>query len=139
MNSLTPGVFNLPNDTYIMAALAEGRIPSSVDFRITLADVETLNQWALERRLDVTKLSFMALGRVRDHYGLLKSGAALVWGCGPLLVARPGTGLDRLSHGVVAAPGALDHRRTPVESLSRASSSFPADGLFRGYACRGQR
>lgn len=107
MKSLTLGYSTCPNDTYIMAALADGRIPSPVHFRITLADVETLNQWALERRLDVTKLSFTALGRVRNDYGLLHCGAALGWGCGPLLVARPGTGLDRLKDGIVAAPGAL--------------------------------
>ena len=96
-----------PNDTYIMAALAENRVNHPFIFEPVLADVETLNQWALEVRLDVTKLSFMALGRVRDSYGLLCAGGAMGRGCGPMVVARPGRTLAELDHGVVAAPGTL--------------------------------
>lgn len=53
-----------------------------------LADVEQLNLWAMEGRLDVTKLSFHALGHVLDDYVMLSSGAALGRGCGPLLVSK---------------------------------------------------
>jgi len=105
--SLKIGYSPCPNDTFIMAALAENRLASPLIFEPLLADVETLNQWALEDRLDVTKLSFMALGQVRNSYGLLSSGGALGWGCGPLLVTRPGRTLAQLDHGAVASPGNL--------------------------------
>jgi 1,4-dihydroxy-6-naphthoate synthase len=101
------GYSTCPNDTFIMAALAENRVASPLIFGPVLADVETLNQWALEDRLEVTKLSVMALGRVRSSYGLLSAGAALGWGCGPLLVARPGQALAQLDRGTVAAPGSM--------------------------------
>jgi 1,4-dihydroxy-6-naphthoate synthase len=87
--------------------LAENRVVSPLIFEPVLADVESLNQWALEDRLEVTKLSFAALGQVRNSYGLLSCGAALGWGCGPLLVARPGRTLAQLDHGVIASPGSL--------------------------------
>lgn len=90
-----------------MAGLADNRVDSLVIFEPVLADVETLNQWALVERLDVTKLSFTALGRVRNSYGLLYSGAALGRGCGPLVVSRPGRSLSELDQAVVAAPGEL--------------------------------
>jgi 1,4-dihydroxy-6-naphthoate synthase len=90
-----------------MAALAENRLASPLMFEPVLADVETLNQWALEERLEVTKLSFMALAHVRNTYGLLSAGGALGWGCGPLLVARPGCTVAQLDRGVVASPGTL--------------------------------
>jgi len=90
-----------------MAALADSRVDTPVIFEPVLADVETLNQWALEERLDVTKLSFTALGRVRNSYGLLYAGAALGRGCGPLVVSTPGKSLSDLEHGTVAAPGEL--------------------------------
>jgi 1,4-dihydroxy-6-naphthoate synthase len=90
-----------------MAALAEGRIESRLQFQHELADVETLNQWASTGRFDVTKLSFMALGRVGSLYRLLPCGAALGWGCGPLLVGRPGTTPRQLDRGIVASPGRL--------------------------------
>jgi len=101
------GYSTCPNDTYIMAALAENRVKHPFILETVLVDVETLNQWALECRLEVTKLSFMALGRVRDSYGLLSAGGAMGRGCGPLVVALPGRTLAELSHGVVASPGAL--------------------------------
>lgn len=107
MRTLKLGYSTCPNDTFIMAALAQGRVDAPVKFETVLADVETLNQWAVEERLDVTKLSFMALGLVRNSYGLLGSGGALGRGCGPLVVARPGSNLRDLERGVVAAPGSL--------------------------------
>jgi 1,4-dihydroxy-6-naphthoate synthase len=94
-----------------MAALAQHRVVVPCDFNPFLADVETLNQWALEKRLDVTKLSFMALGMVRNSYGLLSAGGALGRGCGPLVVARRGSTLTGLHSGVVAAPGNLTTAR----------------------------
>jgi 1,4-dihydroxy-6-naphthoate synthase len=107
MIQLKIGYSPCPNDTHIMAGLAGNRVTTAATLEPVLADVETLNQWALEQRLEVTKLSFMALGLVRNSYGLIYSGAALGWGCGPLLVARPGWTLDSLESGVIAAPGAL--------------------------------
>ena len=105
MISLNIGYSPCPNDTFIMAALARHLVAVPYDFKPVLADVETLNQWALEERLEVTKLSFAALGTVRNSYGLLPSGGALGRGCGPLLVARRGGTLAGLDSGVVAAPG----------------------------------
>ncbi len=111
MVRLKIGYSPCPNDTYIMAALALGKIKAPVFLEPVLSDVETLNQWALEGRLEVTKLSFFALGKALHRYGLLNSGAALGKGCGPIVVARPGTRVETLAEGVVAAPGALTTAR----------------------------
>jgi 1,4-dihydroxy-6-naphthoate synthase len=110
MKALAIGYSTCPNDTFIFAELGYGA-PGSLSFRPVLADVETLNQWALEGRLEVTKVSFLALGRVRERYGLLYAGAALGHGCGPIVVGRPGTTLGELGRGVVAAPGELTTAR----------------------------
>ncbi|MBW1734954.1 MAG: 1,4-dihydroxy-6-naphthoate synthase [Deltaproteobacteria bacterium] len=99
------GYSTCPNDTYIFAGLERVEQGSSLRFKHVLADVETLNQWAFEKRLHVTKLSFFALGLVQQGYGLLYSGGALGRGCGPILVARPGVDLSSLEKGLVAAPG----------------------------------
>jgi 1,4-dihydroxy-6-naphthoate synthase len=96
-----------PNDTFIFYALVHGRVPlSHISFAPPVhADVETLNLWALQQRLDVSKLSFHALGHVLDRYVLLAAGAALGRGCGPLLVTRPGRQPD-LGRASIAIPGA---------------------------------
>lgn len=95
-----------PNDTYIFHAIAAKRIvDQTLDFTITLADVETLNQKAGAGRFDVTKLSFAALGNLRNDYALLRTGAALGRGCGPLVVAKPGTKIKPGTRLRVAVPG----------------------------------
>jgi 1,4-dihydroxy-6-naphthoate synthase len=103
---LTIGYSPCPNDTYIFYALVHGkvRVPG-ITFRERLEDVETLNQLALTGALDLTKISYHALGLLRDRYALLRSGGALGRGCGPLLVARPGTRLEHVRSGTVAIPG----------------------------------
>jgi 1,4-dihydroxy-6-naphthoate synthase len=95
-----------PNDTFGFYGLAKGHIVCpDISFHISLSDVETLNQAARSRVYDVTKLSFAAMGKLRSSYRLLKSGAALGRGCGPLIVARPGCGIASLSDTAIAVPG----------------------------------
>lgn len=104
---LTLGFSPCPNDTYIFNALVHGVVPLT---QATLApplleDVETLNEWALQGRLDVTKLSFHALGRVLDKYVLLRAGSALGRGCGPLLIAGSGNKPASIADWTIAIPG----------------------------------
>ena len=105
---LTLGYSPCPNDTYIFYALVRGKVPvPGLAFRERLEDVETLNQLALDGTLDLTKISYHALGHLRERYALLRSGGALGRGCGPLIVARPGTRIEDLRSGTVAIPGKL--------------------------------
>jgi 1,4-dihydroxy-6-naphthoate synthase len=88
-NPISIGYSPCPNDTYIFYALAHGLINTPLVLaEPLLADVEELNRRAMREDLDVTKLSFHALGHLLDHYVLLSAGAALGRGCGPLLVSR---------------------------------------------------
>lgn len=107
MEPLTIGFSPCPNDTFIFYALMHRRVQAA-GLRFApamLADVETLNEWAMAGRLDVTKISFHALGHVLDKYELLNAGAALGRGCGPLLVARRKLDPVALAAGKVAIPG----------------------------------
>ncbi|MEE4112983.1 MAG: 1,4-dihydroxy-6-naphthoate synthase [Desulfobacteraceae bacterium] len=86
---LTFGFSPCPNDTYMFNAIAHGAV--GVDgYRLkpVLHDVETLNGMAMDAVLDVTKLSFYAWLEVKDRYQMLDSGAAMGFGCGPVLIAR---------------------------------------------------
>lgn len=103
---LSLGFSPCPNDTFIFHAMTHGLIDlGGLSFdQPALADVETLNTWAMAGRLDVTKLSFHALGHVLDRYVLLDAGSALGRGCGPLLVTRQDVPLD-LATATIAIPG----------------------------------
>ncbi len=107
MTALSLGYSPCPNDTFIFCAMAQGRIPDAPPCREVLEDIETLNSLALERRLDLTKISFHALGHLRDHYVLLRAGGALGRGCGPLVVSREPCSPDRLKGRRIALPGRL--------------------------------
>ncbi len=90
MKHYTLAYSTCPNDTFIFHALTNGLIPTgNINFDITLADVETLNRSAREGLFDVTKLSFAAFGFLKDRYALLRTGAALGRGCGPLVISLP--------------------------------------------------
>ncbi|MEW6500328.1 MAG: 1,4-dihydroxy-6-naphthoate synthase [Thermodesulfobacteriota bacterium] len=103
----TLGFSPCPNDTFIFHALVHGLVGGDCPpfAAPELADVETLNEWALAGRLDVTKLSFHAYGQVLDRYVLLSAGSALGRGCGPLLVARTALEQARLPELTIAIPG----------------------------------
>lgn len=105
-----------PNDTYLFYAMAHRRIGhGDLGYRPELADVETLNQAARKGHYDITKLSFAAIAHVNESYGLLRSGAALGRGCGPLVVAREGFDLKRMDAVQVAVPGMWTTARLLIE------------------------
>lgn len=108
MTTLSLGYSPCPNDTYIFHALIHGLTPcGDLTFKERLEDVETLNQLALQGALDLTKISFHAFGHLRDRYVLLRSGAALGRGCGPLIVADGSHSLEQLRGKTIAIPGRL--------------------------------
>lgn len=95
-----------PNDTFLFDALVHGKIDTEgLDFDVRLADVEELNRLAFAGELDVTKLSYHALGHLRDRYALLNAGSALGRGCGPLLIAREPLTDAQLQQAPIAIPG----------------------------------
>lgn len=106
MRNLTLGFSPCPNDTYIFNALVHGLVETpGLSFRERLEDVETLNRLALEGALDVSKVSYHALGFLRDEYLLLRSGGALGRGCGPLVVTKGAGSMEELRGKPIAVPG----------------------------------
>ena len=58
-------------------ALAAGAIDTrGFEFEQVLQDIQTLNEWALEGRLEVTAISLHAYPFVQDRYALLPHGAS---------------------------------------------------------------
>jgi len=103
---LTLGFSPCPNDTFIFDALVNKKIDTEgLEFDVVFADVEQLNKWAFEERLDVTKISFNAFAKCTSKYVLLDSGSALGTNCGPLLIKKPSTVLT--SESKISIPGKL--------------------------------
>jgi 1,4-dihydroxy-6-naphthoate synthase len=97
-----------PDDAFMFWALAEGAVETrGFEFEHVLHDIQTLNEWALEGRLEVTALSLHAYPFVQDRYVLLPHGASMGSGYGPIVVSRrPLTRAD-LRGCEIAVPGRM--------------------------------
>ena len=124
---LSLGYSSCPNDTFIFKAIYRQLIDlNGYAFDIRHEDVETLNQQAGLGTYDITKLSVAAFGRLINQYALLRTGAALGMGCGPLIISLPGRSLDDAASPVIAVPGL----GTTASHLFR----FYMDDVFPGQA-----
>ncbi len=102
----TLGFSPCPNDTFIFDALVNNKMDTEgLQFDTVLEDVQTLNQWAINGRLDITKLSYGVLPLVLNHYTVLNSGSALGNGVGPLLISNGEHKITDVTGQLIAIPG----------------------------------
>jgi 1,4-dihydroxy-6-naphthoate synthase len=127
-------------------ALASGEIDTrGFEFEHVLQDIQTLNEWALEGRLEVSALSLHAYPLVQDEYLLLPHGASMGSGYGPIVVSREPLSLSQLRDVEIAVPGRLttaflvlrlalgdfQHRELPFdEILQEVKSGYVDAGLL---------
>jgi 1,4-dihydroxy-6-naphthoate synthase len=132
-----------PDDAFMVWALASGRVdPRGFAFELVPEDIQVLNEWALEGRLEVTALSLAAYPLVQDRYALLPHGASIGSGYGPIVVAREPVSLDGLRRAEIAVPGRLTtaflvlgmalggpfaHRALPFDEILEEVKSGRAD------------
>lgn len=105
---LTLGFSPCPNDTFIFDALVNNKIDTEgLEFDVVLEDVQTLNEWALQGKLNVSKISYGVLPLVLNDYILLNSGGALGKGVGPLLITNKEQRISKeeVNNALIAIPG----------------------------------
>jgi 1,4-dihydroxy-6-naphthoate synthase len=96
------------DDAFMFYGLAEHLVDSEgLEFEHILRDIETLNQWALEGRLEFTAISVHAYAYVHDKYAILSHGASMGDGYGPMVVVREPMTPDRLPGVRIAIPGLM--------------------------------
>ncbi len=67
-----------PDDAFMFYGLATGAVDGGpFKFEHTLHDIQSLNDWAREGRLEVTAISVHAYPYVQDKYAILSSGASM--------------------------------------------------------------
>lgn len=104
---LSLGFSPCPNDTFIFDALVNKKIDTGgLDFDVHLEDVQTLNNFALEDKLDFSKISYGALPLLLNTHTILHSGGAMGNGVGPLLISKNNTiTKDQVNNLRIAIPG----------------------------------
>ncbi len=104
---LTLGFSPCPNDTFIFDALVNKKIDTgNFSFEVVLEDVQTLNQWAIAGKLDISKISYGVLPLVTKEYAVLHAGGALGKGVGPLLISKQEIPpAEKINEKTIAIPG----------------------------------
>lgn len=92
-----------PNDTYLFYAWIHQKISSPLIAEPSYADIQQLNEWALQGAYPLIKISFALLPHILNTYELLPVGAALGHHCGPKIIAKT----KRQEFGRIAIPGKL--------------------------------
>lgn len=95
------------DDAFMFYGLAQGVVESELEFEHILRDIQTLNDWAKEGRLESSAISVHAFAYVADKYALLRHGGSFGEGYGPMLVASEEMSLDDVRDSVIAVPGVL--------------------------------
>ncbi len=95
-----------PNDTFIFDALVNSKIDTEgFEFKVTLEDVETLNNNAISNQYDISKISYGVYHKIINDYIILDSGSALGTGVGPLLISKEKKYHDDVNQETIAIPG----------------------------------
>jgi 1,4-dihydroxy-6-naphthoate synthase len=135
------GLSTCPNDTFAFHAILERRIDlRGLEFDAELLDVQQLNDGLFAGRYDVSKASFYAALLLAGDYGVVRAGAALGFGVGPLIVAaRPGVvpaaGMRVLCPGETTTATLLYRSLHPgMGTIRHAVFSDIAEALRRGDA-----
>jgi len=126
---LSFGFTPCPNDAFAFHALVHGLVPAPFEVEPVLLDIEELNRRAAAAELELSKLSFGAAAAAGDRYRLLRSGAALGRGVGPLVVAREEGSLEEAAAGRIAIPG----RETTAFLLLRLAAPALGDVVELRY------
>lgn len=95
------------DDAFMFWGLANGQVESNYEFEHILRDIQTLNEWAMEGKLESTAISVHAFAYVADKYALLRHGGSFGEQYGPMLVASRDIPMDELKDMTIAVPGKL--------------------------------
>ncbi|MBL7765258.1 MAG: 1,4-dihydroxy-6-naphthoate synthase [Chitinophagaceae bacterium] len=103
---LNIGISPCPNDTFIFDAIYNRKMDTSpYEFEFIFEDVQTLNEMAMKGHLDIVKLSYAHYFSVMPQYIMMRSGSALGYGTGPLLIGRNLLSDQEIEAGPIAIPG----------------------------------
>jgi len=139
------GISTCPNDTFSFFPLLTRRLETNgIDFEFCLLDVQELNERLHAGELDVGKASFHAALKLSDRYGVFAAGAALGFGNGPLLLARPGMGEpDPIQNGGIKSLAGIHvpppRKESRVLCPGRDTTAYLLYRLFHGDMGRVQQ
>lgn len=97
-----------PDDAFMFYGLASGKVKlDGIRIEHVLEDIQSLNQRAMKAELEVTAISAHAFPYVADKYWIMRTGASMGEGYGPVIISRKYSSMNELKGKTVATPGLL--------------------------------
>jgi 1,4-dihydroxy-6-naphthoate synthase len=97
-----------PDDAFMFYGLASGKVKlDGFVIEHVMEDIQSLNERALRGELEVTAISAHAFPYVADRYWIMRTGASMGEGYGPIIVSKDLSRLEDLEGKRVATPGKL--------------------------------
>lgn len=96
------------DDAFMFYGLAKNKIDTEgIEYEHVLKDIQTLNEWAKEGRMEVTAISAHAYAYVKDKYAVLTHGGSIGKNYGPMIIANQPVTLESLKGKKIAIPGKM--------------------------------
>jgi 1,4-dihydroxy-6-naphthoate synthase len=96
------------DDAFMFYGLAKNKIDTEgIEYEHVLKDIQTLNEWAKEGRMEVTAISAHAYAYVKDKYAVLTHGGSIGKNYGPMIIANKPVTLESLKGKKIAIPGKM--------------------------------
>ncbi len=97
-----------PDDAFMFYGLASGNVKlDGIRIEHLLEDIQSLNVRAQRAELEVTAISAHAFPSVSDKYWIMRTGASMGEGYGPVIISRKYRTLQELRGKTVGTPGPL--------------------------------
>lgn len=97
-----------PDDAFMFYGLASGKVKlEGIEIEHLLEDIQSLNERAIRGELEVTAISAHAFPFVADKYWIMRTGASMGEGYGPVIISRKYKTLKELEGKTIGTPGRL--------------------------------
>ncbi len=97
-----------PDDAFMFYGLAHGKVKlDNLRIEHVLEDIQSLNMRALMGELEVTAISAHAFPYIAERYWIMKTGASMGEGYGPIIVSKKFRNMEALKGKTIAQPGKL--------------------------------
>lgn len=123
-----------PDDAFMFYGLASGKVKlEGITIQHLLEDIQSLNERAMSGQLEVTAISAHAFPYVAHKYWIMKTGASMGEGYGPVIVSRKYTSLAELRGKTVGTPGPLTTATLLFKIFTDGISNvdMPFDGIMK--------
>jgi 1,4-dihydroxy-6-naphthoate synthase len=123
-----------PDDAFMFYGLASGKVKlEGITISHVLEDIQSLNERAMRAELDVTAISAHAFASVADRYWIMRTGASMGEGYGPVIISRKYRTLDELRGKTVGTPGPLTTATLLLKTFTTGITcvDMPFDAIWR--------